>query len=175
MKKKLILILGTFAAVLLAALLVQGTASAKSSNTRAVYYQMFKEGSADVRLTYYHRKGSDRVTKQVTQNTITYAALKVDDAEAAKEKLSDEAEKYQGITGVKESIDYKDTYLVEKVSVDYNKADLDELAEKLPEIDLDTPSGKRAAYISLKKSEKLLKKQGYTKVKKGQFQKLNLE
>lgn len=175
MKKKVILILGTFAAVLLAALLIQDTASAKSSRTEAVYYQMFKEGTADVRLTYYHKKGSDRVTKQLTKNTITYAALKVDDAEAAKEKFSADAEKYQGITGVKESIEYKDTYMIEKVSVNYDKVNLNELAEKLPEIDIDTPSGKKATYVSLKQSEKLLKKQGYTKVKKGQFKKLNLE
>ena len=175
MKKKLGLILGLLAAAVFLVLTTQQTVSAKSSRTQAVYYQLFKEDAADIRLTYYHLRGSDRVTKQVSESQLTYSALKVADAAAAKEKIADEAQKYQGITGVKESIEYKDTYLIEKVSVDYTKANLNELAKKLPEIKLDTPSGRKATYISLKKSEQLLKKQGYQKVKKGQFKKLAVE
>lgn len=174
-KKKLSIVLGLIiVAVTFFTLTNQKTVSANSSRVETVSYQLLKEGVADVRLTYYHNKGSDKVLKQTAESKILYSALKVTDAQVAKEKVGSQSEKYQGITGVQESVAYKDVYLIEKVSVDYTKANLNELAKKLPEVNINTPSGKRATYISLKQSERFLKKQGYSKVKNGHFKELKV-
>ena len=123
-KKKLSIVLGLIiVAVTFFTLTNQKTVSANSSRVETVSYQLLKEGVADVRLTYYHNKGNDKVLKQTAESKILYSALKV---------------------------------------------------KKLPEVNINTPSGKRATYISLKQSERFLKKQGYSKVKNGHFKELKV-
>ncbi|TLG77285.1 YehR family lipoprotein [Culicoidibacter larvae] len=109
-------------------------------------------------LTYYHT--GDNVTKQTANNKIPYTSIGVTNAEDAKAILDPVAVQYQNVAGIKHSVEYTDTEVIETLEIDYATLDYDK-AKTIPGITMDE-NAKNG--VSLEKSEKLLLSQGYTKV-----------
>ncbi|MDO1604980.1 DUF1307 domain-containing protein [Lactobacillus sp. YT155] len=112
-------------------------------------------------LTYYAH--GDDVFKQTAKNTVDYSSVDESQIDAFKTQLKAAADKYQGIKGVKEklSFDDKKKVLTETLTVDYEKVDKKKL-KGIPGMIGDFKEGKK---ISLKESEKLLKKSGFKEKK----------
>lgn len=163
-KRYLLVTLSAFFLVVLAACGSKTTSTpVKHTNFQQI------DNVKDIRMVYYYK--GDKVTKQTATNTIKYSAIGATNKDEAKAKLASSTKQYQGVKGLSESIDYKDTYLVEKVSVDYTKGDLDELS-KINGVSINS-NGKKISYISYKQSKKLLLNNGFKVVKNGQFKKLD--
>jgi uncharacterized lipoprotein YehR (DUF1307 family) len=113
----------------------------------------------DLNFTY-HYKG-DIVTRQDANNTIPYKSLRVSNAEQARKIIDPIGAAYSNIKGVTHSVDYKESYAQEYLSIDFNQAKISELC-KLPGTSFTNCAQK---VISLSESEKLLKSQGFKEVK----------
>ena len=141
-------ILTILSAVLL--IFLAGCSSKDGSKT----YVLEKSGVKTEITVYYE---SDKVTKQITVNTMDYEKMAV-----TKDELKDVAmpvsEKYQGIDGVEQKIVFDDDKAVETLTIDYTKVDLKKLKD-LPGMDIDTD----VESVSLKDTEESLLSQGYTK------------
>ena len=97
-------------------------------------------------ITLYYK--GDVVTKQIAKNIITYSELGTtkEDFKKQVEKLG---EKFKGIKGLEDKVDYKDKVAIETVTVDYSIANVHELSG-LPAVGV----GNEKA--SLKKTEEKL-------------------
>lgn len=141
-------ILTILSAVLL--IFLAGCSSKDGSKT----YVLEKSGVKTEITVYYE---SDKVTKQITVNTMDYEKMAV-----TKDELKDVAmpvsEKYQGIDGVEQKIVFDDDKAVETLTIDYTKVDLKKLKD-LPGMDIDTD----VESVSLKDTEESLLSQGFTK------------
>ncbi|QGN38865.1 YehR family lipoprotein [Klebsiella oxytoca] len=114
-----------------------------------------------VDLTFtYHYKG-DLVTRQDAENKIPYKSLGVSNEEQARKIIDPIGAAYSNIKGVTHSVDYKETYAQEHLSIDFNQVKISELC-KLPGASFTDCSQKS---ISLSESEKMLKSQGFKEVK----------
>ncbi|MFS1663196.1 DUF1307 domain-containing protein [Streptococcus sp. zg-JUN1979] len=145
--------------------------------TQKKQFQLFnEEDGTDIRVTFYTKKDSDKVIKQTTENRIGYAALKestgTDDLEVIKEQLSQVQKSYQDIKGVTETLTYRDHYVLEKVVIDYTKADPNKVVSLAGAQSQASNPNAKVAYISYKSSSNALKEQGFTEVKNGKFQTL---
>ena len=89
--------------------------------------------------------------------------------DTAKEQTEAYAKSIEGIKGLTHKIEYKDDYLTEKLTIDFSKADIEELQSKQL---LQTSGNQKADYISYKETAKLLEKAGYKEVKDGKFEDL---
>ena len=87
----------------------------------------------------------------------------------SKEQTEAYAKSIEGIKGLTHKIEYKDDYLTEKLTIDFSKADIEELQSKQL---LQTSGNQKADYISYKETAKLLEKAGYKEVKDGKFEEL---
>ncbi|MBC1969602.1 YehR family lipoprotein [Listeria marthii] len=121
-------------------------------------YELSQNG-ATTKMTYTYVK--DKVTKQTTENEMTYAALGFKNKEEAEKALKESSDKFQGVEGVKESIEYKDDKAIETLEIDYEKADAKELT-KLPGF---AASGDIEKGISMEESAKMLESQGFKEAK----------
>ncbi|GKS81474.1 hypothetical protein LPAF129_11600 [Ligilactobacillus pabuli] len=148
-----------------AMLLIVAGCTPKTEHTS---FQKIGNGS-DSRVTYYYQK--DKVVKQTTANKITYATLRVNNNAEAKKAVKSTLKKYNDTKGVTDKITYHDSYLDEKVTVDLSKASVKDFL-KLAGTNSSTDSDKKAKFISFEKSEKLIKKQGFTKIEDGKFKSL---
>jgi uncharacterized lipoprotein YehR (DUF1307 family) len=110
-------------------------------------------------VTYYAE--GDRVVKQTLKSTIPYSRLGATTSEEAKKVLDPQSQKFQGIEGLQEKIEYQKDTAVETLSVDYDKIDM-EKAKGLPGMSLS--GSEDAKKISLKKSVEMLEQSGYKKV-----------
>ena len=170
-----------FMSLLLVATTLVSAPSAFASTTVKKEFQLFsqKKGT-DSRIPYYMAKHSDKVTKKTPENRITYAALKksakTDNLDTIKAKLKKVQDSYNGVKGVKETLEFKGNYVLETVSINYKKADPNEVLALQGSQTDGNSQNKKIAYISYKLSAKTLKEQGYKAIKNGQFQTLqNLE
>lgn len=136
--------------------------------TEKATFQQVKNG-VDSRVTYYYQ--DDKVVKQTTDNKITYASLKANNKSEAKDQIKSEVQKYNDTKGVKDEIKYHDSYLKEKVSVDLKEASVDDFL-KLSGETTSADSDSKKKYISFEKSEDLIKKQGYKKIKDGKYKQI---
>lgn len=139
-----------------------------SKKTEKTTYQQVKNG-IDSRVTYYYQ--DDKVVKQTTANKITYTSLRANDKNEAKDKIKDEVQKYNDTKGVTDKIAYHDSYLKENVTVDLEKASVNDFL-KLTGDSKSADSSSKKKYISLEKSEKLIKKQGFKKVEDGKYKEI---
>ena len=95
------------------------------------YYQRIDQSNQfDMRLTYYHK--GDIVTKQTTENFISYKSLGIDESQeeqknAAKAKIEELSKQYQKVKGIKEKVSFDKNGIKENIEIDYDKADLEEL------------------------------------------------
>ena len=97
-------------------------------------------------ITLYYK--GDVVTKQTAKNIITYSELGLT-KETFKKQAEKFGEKFKGIKGLEDKVDYQDKVAIETVTVDYSVADINEL-KGLPW----PSSGDKK--VSLKKTEEKL-------------------
>ena len=113
-----------------------------------------QEKKTDVRITLEH-KGDKAISNQTT-TTIYYK-----EAGVTKDQLKEMIDKYDE--------EYKDDYMVEKTTLNYEKADLDQLIEKKL---VTTQKDKKVDYISFKSTFDMMKQSGFKEVKNGKFEEL---
>jgi len=112
----------------------------------------------ELTLTYYYK--DDKVLRQTAKNKIDYSAIGASNKEEAMKVLGPISQKYQSVKGIKESVDYQQTYAQETLDVDYsavNFADLNALQGA-------AFTGTVQDGISMQKSEALLKAKGFKEV-----------
>ncbi len=107
-------------------------------------------------ITYYHE--DDKVVKQTAENVVPYANLGISSEEEAKEIFDPEAEKFQGIDGIKQKITYSDSEAVETLEVDYENLDFDKASE-LPGMMFDGDAKENG--VSMGKSADMLLEQRF--------------
>ena len=113
-----------------------------------------QEKKTDIRITLEH-KGDKAISNQTT-TTIYYK-----EAGVTKDQLKEMIDKYDE--------EYKDDYMVEKTTLNYEKADLDQLIEKKL---VTTQKDKKVDYISFKSTFDMMKQGGFKEVKNGKFEEL---
>ena len=111
-----------------------------------------KGDGLEIRLTYY--TVGDRVYFQTADNILEYSALGVT-REAAMERMEPIVKQYQSREGVTDDVTYEEKRLVEKMTVNFQKADPSAIG-KLPGAQFEG-SGE----VRLSKSRPLLEKEGY--------------
>ena len=88
------------------------TTTKKDTNATKTFVK--KQNSVKSTVTYTYIENEDKVLKQTTVNEGIYAELpSAKTKEAVQKVLEPIAKKYQGIKGIKHSIDYQDDKLVE--------------------------------------------------------------
>ncbi|MBS1205083.1 MAG: hypothetical protein H6R25_1982 [Proteobacteria bacterium] len=112
----------------------------------------------ELTLTYYYK--DDKVLRQTAKNKIDYSAIGASNKEEAMKVLGPISQKYQSVKGIKESVDYQQTYAQETLDVDYNAVNF---------ADMNTLQGTAFTGtvqdgISMQKSEALLKAKGFKEV-----------
>ncbi|MHA6253117.1 YehR family lipoprotein [Oceanobacillus sp. CAU 1775] len=99
----------------------------------------------------------DEVVKQTADNIITYEALGVSNAEEAEAQLGEIVAGFNEVEGVTHSIDYQEGQAIETLAVNYEEADLEEVAQ----LEGSTFEDTDADYISLEKTIEMLQGQGF--------------
>ncbi|EHU0602448.1 YehR family lipoprotein [Listeria monocytogenes] len=122
-------------------------------------YSLSQNG-VDSKLTYTYK--GDKVTKQTAETTMSYASLGVASKEDAEKMLKATSDKFQGIDGLKEKIEYKDDKAIETLEVDYTKISSEDM-NKIPGM---SSNGDTSKGISMEESAKMLESQGYKEVSK---------
>ena len=105
-----------------------------------------KQPGVQMEITLYYK--GDVVTKQTAKNIITYSELGLT-KEAFKKQAEKLGEKFKGIKGLEDKVDYQDNVAIETVTVDYSIANVHELSG-LPGVGLGNEK------VSLKKTEEKL-------------------
>ena len=105
-----------------------------------------KQPGVQMEITLYYK--GDVVTKQTAKNIITYSELGLT-KETFKKQAEKLGEKFKGIKGLEDKVDYQDKVAIETVTVDYSIANVHELSG-LPVV------GVLNEKLSLKKTEEKL-------------------
>ncbi|EAD8627740.1 DUF1307 domain-containing protein [Listeria monocytogenes] len=98
------------------------------------------------------------------EETKTYSLSQngVASKEDAEKMLKATSDKFQGIDGLKEKIEYKDDKAIETLEVDYTKISSEDM-NKIPGM---SSNGDTSKGISMEESAKMLESQGYKEVSK---------
>jgi len=105
-----------------------------------------KQPGVQMEITLYYK--GDVVTKQTAKNIITYSELGLT-KEAFKKQAEKLGQKFKGIKGLEDKVDYQDKVAIETVTVDYSIANVHELSG-LPGVGVGNEK------VSLKKTEEKL-------------------
>ena len=141
---------------------VLSTACSSKEATTATKTFVKEQNGMKVTLVYTYIEKEDKVIKQTTKNEGIYAQLpSTKTKEEAQKVLDPIAKKYQGIKGIKHSIDYQEDKFIEDLEVDYTNIDYEKAKEVLGKNFQDPAKTK----ISMKKTEELMNKMGYTEQK----------
>ena len=129
----------------------------KENPTKDIEVSKFYTEANGVKLEviYYHK--GDKVLKQTAYNIMNYKQMGVTKAEFI-EYDKPIIEKYKGIEGVEQKVDFQDDAAYETITVDYTKVDKNKLIG-LPGTSVDTTTSD----VSFKKAENYLLDQGYVK------------
>ena len=129
----------------------------KEDSTKNVEVSKFYTEANGVKLevTYYHK--GDKVLKQTAYNIMNYKQMGVTKAEFI-EYAKPIIEKYKGIEGLEQKVDFQDDAAYETITVDYTKVDKNKLIG-LPGTSVDTTTSD----VSFEKAENYLLDQGYVK------------
>ena len=119
----------------------------------------WSQAGTEVTLTYYYNK-DDKVLRQTAKNKIEYSSIGAKNKEEAMKILDPISKRYQSIKGIKESVDYEESYAVETVDVDYSEVDF----AKLNSLQGSEFTGTVNGNISMTRSEELLKARGFKEV-----------
>ena len=129
---------------------------AACSSPKKAYFQLIDQNTKqDSRITVEYK--GDELLINETNNTFYYKPVGLT-KDTAKEQTEAYAKSIEGIKGLTHKIEYKDDYLTEKLTIDFSKADIEELQSKQL---LQTSGNQKADYISYKETAKLLEKAGY--------------
>ncbi|MFD1608221.1 YehR family lipoprotein [Oceanobacillus luteolus] len=112
---------------------------------------------AGVTMVVTLKAEGDRVTEQTADNEIMYDALGVSTAEEAEEFFAGFVEGFDETEGVTHNIEYQEDKVVESLTVDYEKADIDEVSQ-LAGSQYEAESGDE---ISLERTIEMLEEQGF--------------
>lgn len=107
-------------------------------------------------ITYDYDE-DDIVTKQTTKNVVTYESMGLSSKEEAEEALTAVLDEFEDIEGLNHDITFDDDSLTEELTVDYEKADIEEISE-LPGSDF---SGDYENGIDVNESIKAVEAQGF--------------
>ncbi|WP_342324455.1 YehR family lipoprotein [Kosakonia sp. BYX6] len=118
----------------------------------------WSQAGTEVTLTYYYK--DDKVLRQTAKNKIEYSAIGAKTKDEAMKVLDPISKKYQSVKGIKESVDYEETYAQETLDVDYTEVDF----AKLNSLQGSEFTGTVNGQISMKQSEELLKARGFKEV-----------
>jgi len=136
-------------------LFVSFTLVACNSGSEETVTLQTEENGITVKLTY--KAKGDKVTEQRADNVMPYESLGISTPEEAEELFAELASGFEGIEGVTHKMDYQDDQVVESLTIDYEKADPNEVSGLSGSMsDGDLSNG-----ISLKKSVEMLEEQGY--------------
>ena len=105
-----------------------------------------KQPGVQMEITLYYK--GDVVTRQTAKNIITYSELGLT-KEAFKKQAEKLGQKFKGIKGLEDKVDYQDKVAIETVTVDYSIANVHELSG-LPGVGVGNEK------VSLKKTEEKL-------------------
>lgn len=147
-------------AMLLVVVLSTACSSKEATATRT--FVMEKNGSK-ITMVYTYIENEDKVVKQTTTNEIMYTQLpNAKTKEDAKKILDPISQKFQGIRGLKESIEYQDDKFIESLEVDYTDFDY-EKAKSLPGMNF---SGDPTKFkVSMERSAESLTQKGFKEQK----------
>lgn len=137
------------------------------SSPKKAYFQLInKKTKQDSRITLEYK--GDELLLQQTNNTFYYEPVGLT-KDMAKEQTEAYAKSIKDVKGLTHKIEYKDDYSTQQITIDYRKADIEELQRKHL---LQISGNQKLSYISYKETTKLLEKAGYKEVKDGKFEDL---
>ena len=140
---------------------------AACSSPKKAYFQLIDQNTKqDSRITVEY-KGDEMLTNE-TNNTFYYKPVGLT-KDTAKEQTEAYAKSIKDVKGLTHKIEYKDDYSTQQITIDYRKADIEELQRKHL---LQISGNQKLSYISYKETTKLLEKAGYKEVKDGKFEDL---
>lgn len=147
-------------AMLLVVVLSTACSSKEATATRT--FVMEKNGSK-ITMVYTYIESEDKVVKQTTTNEIMYNQLpNAKTKEDAQKILDPISQKFQGIKGLKESIEYQDDKFIESLEVDYTDFDY-EKAKSLPGMKFSGDPTKTK--VSMERSAESLTQNGFEEQK----------
>lgn len=129
----------------------------KSGAEKSTY--TLKDPTGDIKLTYTHKND------EILEETVKYDMIYTERG-TTKDQMKNDFKSYtketEDIKGFEHSIKYEEKKAVETIKVDFSKVDIEKLRE-VPGFVLveDIKDNK----VSMKKTDKLLKKEGYNKEK----------
>ena len=133
-----------------------------SKETTATKTFVKEQNGVKVTLVYTYIEKDDKVVKQTSKTEALFSAFQGRDIEQLKKQIQDVSAKYQGIKGLKETLDIQEDKFVEEVEVDYTDFDY-EKAKGLPGmVFTGNPSTNK---VRLEKSAEMLKSQGFEEQK----------
>lgn len=121
-----------------------------------------EQNGVKVTLVYTYIESEDKVVKQTSKTEALFSAFKGRDIEQVKKQLQDTSAKFQGIKGIKETVDIQEDKFIEEVEVDYSELDY-EKAKNLPGMIFSGDPTKTK--VSMEKSEKMLMTHGFEEQK----------
>jgi hypothetical protein len=121
-----------------------------------------EQNGVKVTLVYTYIESEDKVVKQTSKTEALFSAFKGRDIEQVKKQLQDASAKFQGIKGIKETVDIQEDKFIEEVEVDYSELDY-EKAKNLPGMIFSGDPTKTK--VSMEKSEKMLMTHGFEEQK----------
>lgn len=148
----------TFAMLFFAVL---ATACSNNRETATKTYAL-EDSSLKTTQVFTYIEKEDKIIKQVTISEGTYAEFQPGKTkEEIIEMIEPITKKFEGIKGIKYSIDYKDESFVETIEIDYENLDYEKAKVALDEEFQDPSKG----IVSMKITEKALLEDGYVEQK----------
>ena len=140
---------------------VLSTACSSKDATSTKTFVLDKNGLKTT-VVYTYIEKEDKIIKQETISEGTYAEFQPGKTkEEIIEMIEPIAKKFEGIKGLKYSIDYKDESFVETIEIDYENLDYEKAKVALDEEFQDPSKG----IVSMKVTEKALLEDGYVEQK----------
>ena len=140
---------------------VLSTACSSKDATSTKTFVLDKNGLKTT-VVYTYIEKEDKIIKQETISEGTYAEFQPGKTkEEIIEMIEPIAKKFEGIKGLKYSIDYKDDSFVETIEIDYENLDYEKAKVALDEEFQDPSKG----IVSMKVTEKALLEDGYVEQK----------
>lgn len=112
-----------------------------------------------VKISFKYK--SDKVIEQTTENTLPYDVLGIPSKVEAEEFFGGFAKQFEGIEGITHEMTYNDDEVSEYLLINYDKVSYDEVKD-LPGMLFE---GDFEDGVSMERTEKLLKDQGFEEVK----------
>ncbi len=148
----------------LAMLFVVVIATACSSKEATTVTRTFVRETNGVKTTvvYHYIEKEDKVVKQTSKTEGAFSSFQGQDIEKIKQQLQTFSKQYQGIKGLKETLEITDDKFVEEVEVDYTDFDY-EKAKNLPGMSFSGDPTKTK--VSMEKSAEMVISQGFKEQK----------